>query len=95
MIPLFDDDGLFYDTDVPFLDDNMMFNKLKVLEYISKKEKISLDEMIHVGDGINDISAFEKCLGVSYNAQSKEVKDSANYNVEDLRELIPLLKKLK
>lgn len=94
MIPLFDEDGLFYDTDVPFLDDNMMFDKFEALKYFSQKENIPLDEIVHVGDGINDIKAFESCTGISYNAQSKIVEESAKYNLKDLRELIPLLKEL-
>ncbi|NHI90911.1 MAG: HAD family hydrolase [Candidatus Lokiarchaeota archaeon] len=95
MIPLFDANGFFYDTSVPYLDEIKMFDKLKALELISKKESIPLKEMVHVGDGVNDIKAFEKSIGISYNPQNKRVIESAKYNIDDLKDLIPLLKKLR
>jgi len=94
MVPLFDENDLFYDTDVPFLDVNMMFDKVKPLEIFAKKENIKFNEMIHIGDGMNDVAAFKKCIGVSYNVQSRKIKESADYNIEDLNELLTLVEKI-
>ncbi|MHA1785485.1 MAG: HAD family hydrolase [Candidatus Helarchaeota archaeon] len=94
MVPLFDENGMFYDTYIKFLDENKDFDKLQVLKEVSKREGIKLSEMIHVGDGINDIKAFKSCVGISYNAQNEKVRESAKYNINDLMEIITIVKEL-
>ncbi|MBC7473682.1 MAG: phosphoserine phosphatase SerB [Candidatus Sericytochromatia bacterium] len=53
--------------------------KADLLEEIAKKENISLDQTIAVGDGANDLPMIEKAgLGVAFNAKQKlkEIADS-------------------
>lgn len=94
MIPLFDENDLFYDTDVPYLDSNKMFDKVKPLEIFAKKENLKFDEIIHIGDGINDVAAFKKCIGVGYNVQSRKLRETADYIIDDLLELLTLVDNL-
>jgi phosphoserine phosphatase len=55
--------------------------KADLLEEIADKEGISLDQVIAVGDGANDLLMLEKAgLGVAFNAKPK-VKEKANYSL--------------
>lgn len=55
--------------------------KADLLEEIAKKENISLDQVIAVGDGANDIPMLEKAgLGVAFNAKQK-VKEKAEFSL--------------
>lgn len=55
--------------------------KADLLEEIAKKESISLDQVIAVGDGANDIPMLEKAgLGVAFNAKQK-VKEKAEFSL--------------
>ncbi|MFX1293400.1 MAG: haloacid dehalogenase-like hydrolase [Promethearchaeota archaeon] len=94
MIPLFDINNYFYDTYLPFEDDNYDMDKVKVLELVAKRENIPVESIIHVGDGFTDISCFKKCIGVSFNSHNQKVIQSAQYNLENFKDLIPLIQKL-
>jgi phosphoserine phosphatase len=51
--------------------------KAQLLEEIANKENLSLDQVIAVGDGANDIPMLEKAgLGVAFNAKPR-VKEKA------------------
>ncbi len=55
--------------------------KAELLEEISMIENISLDQVIAVGDGANDLLMLEKAgLGVAFNAKPK-VKEKADYSL--------------
>lgn len=55
--------------------------KAELLEEIALKENISLDQVIAVGDGANDIPMLEKAgLGVAFNAKQK-VKEKAEFSL--------------
>lgn len=55
--------------------------KAQLLEEIANKEGISLDQVIAVGDGANDLLMIEKAgLGVAFNAKPK-VKEQANCSI--------------
>ncbi|MFN8579224.1 MAG: phosphoserine phosphatase SerB [Candidatus Sericytochromatia bacterium] len=55
--------------------------KSDLLEEIASKEGISLDQVIAIGDGANDLLMLEKAgLGVAFNAKPK-VKERANYSL--------------
>lgn len=55
--------------------------KSDLLEEIAIKEGISLDQVIAIGDGANDLLMLEKAgLGVAFNAKPK-VKERANYSL--------------
>ncbi len=94
MIPLFDENDYFYDTNVPYLNKKELFDKVKPLELIAKKENLRFDEILHIGDGMNDIAAFKKCIGVCYKPQNKKIEEYANYKIEDLREILTLIDKI-
>ena len=94
MVPLFDVNNVFYDTEVPYEDDNRDVDKVKVLEIVAEKENVLIDSIIHVGDGVTDIPCFKKCVGVSFNSHNSKVVQSAKYNLERFEELLPLLEEL-
>lgn len=55
--------------------------KAQLLEEISAKESISLDQVIAIGDGANDLPMLGKAgLGIAFNAK-KTVREAANYSI--------------
>ena len=55
--------------------------KAKILEDIAKKEDISLDQVVAIGDGANDLLMLDKAgLGIAFNAH-KTVREKADYNI--------------
>lgn len=94
MIPLFDTNNVFYDTLVPFEDSNHDVDKVKVLAEVAEKEDVPIDSIIHVGDGITDVSCFKKCIGVSFNSHSTKVIQNAKYNLENFADLVELVGKI-
>ncbi len=72
-------------------------SKYDVLCDLLKRENISFDECVAVGDGANDISMIESArLGIAFNAKPI-VKEKADVIVEkkDLREIIPIIEELE
>ena len=54
------------------------YKKIENQQEIAEKENISLDQVIAVGDGANDLLMLEKAgLGVAFNAKQK-VKEKAD-----------------
>ncbi len=94
MVPLFDVDNVFYDTHLPYEDENFDVDKVKVLEVVAEKENVPIESIVHVGDGVTDIACFKKCIGVSFNSHNQKVVQSAKYNIQKFEELVPLLAKL-
>ncbi|MHA1277670.1 MAG: HAD family hydrolase [Candidatus Helarchaeota archaeon] len=94
MVPLFDVNNVFYDTYLPYEDENHDVDKVKVLELIADNEEVPVETIIHVGDGVTDIPCFKKCIGISFNSHSQKVVQSAKYNIEKFEELISLLYQL-
>ncbi len=94
MIPLFDVNNVFYDTYLPFEDENRDVNKVRVMQEIAKKEEAPLESIVHVGDGVTDIPCFKLGIGISFNSHNPKVVQSARYNMTDFKELIPLLDKI-
>ena len=67
--------------------------KAKILEDIADKEDISLDQVVAIGDGANDLLMLDKAgLGIAFNAH-KTVREKADYNIsqENLDSIIYLL----
>jgi phosphoserine phosphatase len=67
--------------------------KAKILEDIANKEDISLDQVVAIGDGANDLLMLDKAgLGIAFNAH-KTVREKADYNIsqENLDSIIYLL----
>ena len=60
MHPLFDFEGYFYDTFLPFETENFDVDKIGAIEFARKNENIKRDEIVHVGDGLADIICFKK-----------------------------------
>lgn len=55
--------------------------KAEILEEIAIKESISLDQVIAIGDGANDLPMLGKAgLGIAFNAK-KTVREAANYSI--------------
>jgi phosphoserine phosphatase len=53
--------------------------KADLLEEIARKENISLEQVIAIGDGANDLLMLERAgLGIAFNAQ-KKVREAADY----------------
>ncbi|MHA1266313.1 MAG: HAD family hydrolase [Candidatus Helarchaeota archaeon] len=94
MVPLFDVNNLFYDTYLPFEDENYDVDKVQVLREVAKKENVSVKSIIHVGDGVTDIPCFREGIGVSFNSHSSKVIQSADYNINTFNELMELIEKL-
>ncbi|NVM56052.1 MAG: HAD family hydrolase [Candidatus Helarchaeota archaeon] len=94
MVPLFDVNNVFYDTQLLYEDENRDVDKVKVLEVVAQKENVPIESIIHVGDGVTDISCFKKCVGVSFNSHNPKVVQSAQYNLENFEDLVSLLEKL-
>jgi len=94
MIPLFDVNNVFYDTFLPFEDMNHDVDKVRVLQEVAQREEIPIESIVHVGDGVTDIACFKVCIGISFNSHSKKVVQSAKYNLENFKDLIPLLEKI-
>ncbi len=68
-------------------------SKAKILEDIADKEYISLDQVVAIGDGANDLLMLDKAgLGIAFNAH-KTVREKADYNIsqENLDSIIYLL----
>jgi phosphoserine phosphatase len=68
-------------------------SKAKILEDIANKENISLDQVVAIGDGANDLLMLDKAgLGIAFNAH-KTVREKADYNIsqENLDSIIYLL----
>ncbi|MGR3218183.1 MAG: phosphoserine phosphatase SerB [Candidatus Anammoxibacter sp.] len=67
--------------------------KAKILEDIANKENISLDQVVAIGDGANDLLMLDKAgLGIAFNAH-KTVREKADYNIsqKNLDSIIYLL----
>lgn len=94
MIPLFDVNNVFYDTYLPFEDENYDVDKVKVLREVAQKEEVPMESIIHVGDGVTDIKCFNKCIGISFNSHSSKVVASAQYNLENFEDLIAIVEKI-
>ena len=55
--------------------------KADLMEEIAAKEGISLDQVIAVGDGANDLMMIGKAgLGIAFNAKPK-VREAAQYSI--------------
>ncbi len=55
--------------------------KAELLEEIAKQEAISLEQVIAIGDGANDLLMLERAgLGIAFNAQRK-VREAASYSI--------------
>ncbi len=68
-------------------------SKAEILEDIADKEDISLDQVVAIGDGANDLLMLDKAgLGIAFNAH-KTVREKADYNIsqENLDSIIYLL----
>jgi phosphoserine phosphatase len=68
-------------------------SKAEILEDIADKEGISLDQVVAIGDGANDLLMLDKAgLGIAFNAH-KTVREKADYNIsqENLDSIIYLL----
>ncbi len=68
-------------------------SKAKILEDIADKENISLDQVVAIGDGANDLLMLDKAgLGIAFNAH-KTVREKADYNIsqKNLDSIIYLL----
>lgn len=94
MIPLFDVNNIFYDTYLPFEDENRDVDKVRVMQEIATKEEAPLESIVHVGDGVTDIPCFKLGIGISFNSHNPKVVQSAKYNMTDFKELIPLIEKI-
>jgi len=67
--------------------------KAEILEDIADKENISLDQVVAIGDGANDLLMLDKAgLGIAFNAH-KAVREQADYNIsqKNLDSIIYLL----
>lgn len=67
--------------------------KARILEDIADKENISLDQVVAIGDGANDLLMLDKAgLGIAFNAH-KAVREQADYNIsqKNLDSIIYLL----
>ena len=67
--------------------------KAKILEDIANKEEITLDQIVAIGDGANDLLMLDKAgLGIAFNAH-KTVREKADYNIsqKNLDSIIYLL----
>lgn len=66
--------------------------------YVISKLGVSPEESIIVGDSTHDIEAGKKAgiktVAVTYGYRRKELLTEADYIIDDIRELIPLLRKL-
>ena len=68
-------------------------SKAEILEDIADKENISLDQVVAIGDGANDLLMLDKAgLGIAFNAH-KTVREKADYNIsqKNLDSIIYLL----
>lgn len=68
-------------------------SKLELLRSVARKEGITLDECVAVGDGANDLLIIKDCgLGIGFNPK-KVVKDEANalVNVKDLKVVLAFI----
>ena len=68
-------------------------SKAEILEDIANKENISLDQVVAIGDGANDLLMLDKAgLGIAFNAH-KTVREKADYNIsqKNLDSIIYLL----
>ena len=68
-------------------------SKLELLRNVARKEGITLDECVAVGDGANDLLIIKDCgLGIGFNPK-KVVKDEANalVNVKDLKVVLAFI----
>jgi len=67
--------------------------KAQLLEMLAKQEDVSLDQVIAVGDGANDLPMLEKAgLGIAFNAK-KTVQEKADLSINhrDLKSILYLL----
>ncbi len=94
MVPLFDIYNDFYDTYLPFEDNNHDVDKVKVLHEVARKENVPVESIIHVGDGITDIPCFKICIGVSFNSHNRKVIENAIHNIENFQDLLELIEKI-
>lgn len=95
MIPLFDTNNVFYDTYLPFEDNNRDVDKVRVMQKIARLEEVPIESIIHVGDGVTDIPCFNLGIGISFNSHSSKVVQSAQYNITDFKELISFIDSLE
>ncbi len=55
--------------------------KADILQMIARNESISLEQIIAIGDGANDLLMLEQAgLGIAFNAQ-KKVREAASYSI--------------
>ena len=69
-------------------------SKRHAIEYICKKYNVSLDEVATMGDSPNDICMLKGIKhSFAMNKSSEEVKESASYTVNNVKEGIEMIKK--
>ena len=65
--------------------------KAEALKQIAKRENISLNECVFIGDYLNDIKVMQEAgLGIAFNCQHDELRKAADVVIEkkDLREVL-------
>ena len=77
---IFDKNGRLVDKEIH----NYNFSgKVKAISEICKNEGISLDNVLFIGDGVNDKDALREVgLGIAFNTDDVEVIESANVHVK-------------
>ena len=81
-------DGSISRVDVTEFD---LDGKAQALKIIAKREKISLNECVFVGDYINDVKIMQEAgLGIAFNCRHEELMKVADVVIEkkDLREIL-------
>ena len=91
MHPLFDVNGYFFDTFLPFETNNFEVDKIAAIEFTRELNNIEIDEVVHIGDGMTDIICFKKYYGISYNVHHEKVKEASHKHIESLGELVDFL----
>lgn len=70
-------------------------SKRHAIEYVCKKNNISLDEVATIGDSPNDICMLKDIKNsFAMNKSSEDVKESASYIVNSVRDAIEVIRKI-